>query len=241
MFGITGAYHRYFSHRTYKVGRFTQFCLALLGTSATQKGPLWWAAHHRHHHRFSDQAEDIHSPKQDGFWWSHVGWIVSPKYERTRWELIPDLAKYPELVWLDRYHVVPSFVLGLGLVLLGGWGVFVWGYLVSTVVLWHSTFTINSLSHVFGSRRYETTDTSRNNVWLALLTMGEGWHNNHHTYQSSTRQGFFWWEIDMTYYVLKMLSWVGIVRDIREPPLAQLEKKRIVRQPHSTAHAQPQV
>jgi stearoyl-CoA desaturase (delta-9 desaturase) len=227
MFGITGGFHRYFSHRTFKAGRITQFVLAWIGTSSAQKGPLWWAAHHRHHHRYSDLKEDIHSPKQDGFWWSHVGWIMSPKYEGTRWELIQDLAKYPELLWLDRNHVLPSVVLGFGLYFLGGWSVFVWGYLVSTVVLWHATFTINSLSHVYGSRRYESNDTSRNNPWLAFLTMGEGWHNNHHTYQSSTRQGFFWWEIDLTYYILKALSWVGIVRELREPPLAQLEKKRI--------------
>jgi stearoyl-CoA desaturase (Delta-9 desaturase) len=227
MFGVTGGFHRYFSHRTYKTSRFFQFCLAFLAQTSAQKGALWWAAHHRHHHRFSDQENDIHSPIQSGFWWSHVGWILSEQYDETHWELIPDLKKFPELVFLNRYHLVPPLFLGFTLFFIGGWASLFWGMFVSTTLLWHGTFTINSLSHVFGSVRYESEDTSRNNFWLALLTLGEGWHNNHHTYQSATNQGFFWWEIDVTYYVLKALSKVGIVWDLRSPPLELLERKRV--------------
>lgn len=218
MWGVTAGYHRYFSHRSYKTSRWFQFLLAVVATSSTQKGVLWWAAHHRHHHRHSDEREDIHSPKQSGFWWSHVGWILSNKYDDTRFDLIKDFAKYPELRWLNRFQIVPPVVLALSLYLIGGFGLMVWGYFVSTVFLFHGTFFINSLAHVFGRRRYETTDTSRNSFLLALITLGEGWHNNHHHYQSSANQGWFWWEIDLTYYSLKVLQWFGIVWDVRTPP-----------------------
>lgn len=227
MFAITAGYHRYFSHRTYKTSRAAQFLMAFLGGTAVQKGALWWAAHHRLHHRRSDQENDLHSPLQQGFWWAHIGWILSPKNDPTEWEQIPDLAKYPELVFLNRYHWLPPTIFGTVLFLAGGWGAFIWGFLASTVLLWHGTFTINSLAHVYGSRRYTTTDTSRNNFWLALLTLGEGWHNNHHCYMSSTRQGFFWWELDVSYLILKSLSWIGVTRDLREPPLQLLESKRL--------------
>lgn len=227
MFGITGAYHRYFSHRSYKANRVMQFLLGLLGTTAVQKGPLWWAANHRLHHRHSDQPQDIHSPIQRGFFWSHVGWIMSSVHDETRWDQIQDLAKFPELRWLNKYYLIPGIAYGTAFFLLGGWGALAWGFLLSTVLLWHFTFFINSMAHVVGSRRYETTDTSRNNFWLALLTMGEGWHNNHHCYMSSTRQGFYWWEIDMTYYILRTFSALRLVRDLREPPLLLLEGKRI--------------
>ncbi len=219
MFGITGGYHRYFSHRTYKMGRGMQFLMALLGTSATQKGVLWWAAHHRKHHKLSDQQGDIHSVRQDGFWHSHAGWILTSQHDDTDWARIKDFQKYPELRWLDKYHVVPPIALALGLYFFaGGWWALLWGFMVSTTLLWHGTFTINSLSHVFGSTRYETTDDSKNNLALALITMGEGWHNNHHYYQRSTNQGFYWWEIDVTFYALKALSWVGLVSDLHTPP-----------------------
>lgn len=227
MFAITAGYHRYFSHKSYQLGRFSQFVMATLGTSAVQKGPLWWAANHRHHHRFSDAKEDIHSPVQDGFWWSHIGWVLSNAFDETRWELIPDLKKFPELVWLNKYHLAPGLALGGLFYAVGGMPYFVWGWVISTVVLFHGTATINSLSHVFGTRRYQTTDDSRNNPLLALITLGEGWHNNHHCYMASTKQGFFWWEIDISYYVLKTLSIVGIVRGIKLPPLERLEKMRI--------------
>jgi stearoyl-CoA desaturase (delta-9 desaturase) len=218
MFGITAGYHRYFSHKTYKTSRLFQFFMAFLGGSSAQKGALWWAAHHRHHHKYSDEPEDIHSPTLRGFWWSHCGWILCAKYEPTQENLIPDLIKFPELRFLTKYHLIPPTILGTAIFLLGGWNVFLWGFLVSNVLLWHGTFTINSLSHVFGSRRFKTTDTSRNNFFLAILTMGEGWHNNHHHYMSSTRQGFYWWEIDASYYLLKICSMLGLVWDLRPVP-----------------------
>jgi stearoyl-CoA desaturase (Delta-9 desaturase) len=218
MFFVTGVYHRYFSHRAYKTSRPFQFVLALLGGMSVQKGALWWAGHHRHHHKFSDLPEDLHSVKQQGLLWSHVGWIVSRDYNATRYDLLRDFAKYPELLWLDKYHLVPAFAYGGGLYLLLGVHGLVWGLAVSTVLLWHGTFTINSLAHVFGKRRYETTDDSRNNWFLALITMGEGWHNNHHYYQSTANQGFYWWEIDLSYYVLWGLARVGLIWDLRKPP-----------------------
>ena len=223
MFFVTAGYHRYFSHRTYKTSRAFQFLLAVMAETSLQKGVLWWAAHHRHHHRFSDQLDDIHSPTRRGFWWSHVGWILCKRYNETRAELVPDLARYPELRFLNRYHLVPGITMAVILFLTGGLGVFFWGFCVSTVMLWHGTFTINSLCHVFGRRRYATLDTSRNSLILSLITMGEGWHNNHHHYMSSVRQGFFWWELDFTYYILKALSWVHLVWDLKMPPRALLE------------------
>jgi stearoyl-CoA desaturase (delta-9 desaturase) len=218
MFGVTAGYHRYFSHRSYKTSRPFQFVLALLGTLAVQKGVLWWSANHRVHHKYSDQEGDIHSPVQRGFWWAHVGWILGPDYEATDLDRIPDMAKYPELRWLNEHYLVPPVALAVVLYLVGGPTWLVWGFFVSTTVLWHATFTINSLAHVWGTRRYDTTDASRNNLWLALLTMGEGWHNNHHRYMNSARQGFFWWEIDLSYYVLRVLSWCGLVWDLHQPP-----------------------
>jgi stearoyl-CoA desaturase (delta-9 desaturase) len=223
MFFVTAGYHRYFSHRSFKTSRIFQFILACLAMSSAQKGVLWWAAHHRWHHRYSDTDEDRHSPIRFGFWWSHVGWIISDTYDRTELQLIRDFAKYPELRFLDRFHLIPPVTFAVVLFLIGSWTGLVWGFFVSTVLLWHGSFTINSLAHLFGRRRYKTTDTSRNNWWLALLTLGEGWHNNHHYYMSSVRQGFFWWEVDFTYYGLKILSWMRIVWDLRVPPPHLLE------------------
>jgi stearoyl-CoA desaturase (delta-9 desaturase) len=218
IFGVTAGYHRYFSHRTFKTSRAFQFVLALIGASSLQKGPLWWAAHHRHHHRFSDLYGDVHSPGLQGFVWAHVGWILADDYERTEIEKVKDLAKYPELVWLNTWHLVPGIALAVVLFLAGGFPALVWGFFLSTVLSWHGTFVINSLTHVYGKRRYKTTDDSRNSLVLALITFGEGWHNNHHYYQSSTRQGFYWWEIDISYYLLRLLSALGLVWDLREPP-----------------------
>jgi stearoyl-CoA desaturase (delta-9 desaturase) len=217
MWGITAGFHRYFSHRAYKAGRGFQFFLALAGTLSMQKGALWWAAHHRHHHRYSDMEQDIHSPLQKGFWWSHAGWILCDKYNETRYESIKDFARFPELVWLNKFHAVPGVLLAVALYFIGGFSMLVWGFFVSTTLLYHGTFTINSLSHVFGKRRYKTTDTSKNNWLLALVTLGEGWHNNHHYYQNTANQGWFWWEVDLSYYSLKALSWVGLVSDLRTP------------------------
>jgi stearoyl-CoA desaturase (delta-9 desaturase) len=226
MFGITAGYHRYFSHRSYRTSRVFQFVLAWIGCSAVQKGPLWWAAHHRHHHQFSDQEGDVHSPLQSGFWWAHVGWILSDTYNATPYESIRDFSKYPELVWLNRYWQVPGLFLAVGCLLAMGWQGLVWGFFISTVLLYHGTFFINSLCHVFGSVRYRTRDTSRNSLILALITLGEGWHNNHHHYSTSARMGFFWWEIDMSYYTLRALSLLGIVWDIKKPSARALEGGR---------------
>ncbi|TPV93222.1 MAG: acyl-CoA desaturase, partial [Myxococcales bacterium FL481] len=209
MFGVTGAYHRYFSHRSYKTSRWFQFVLALLAMSSSQKGVLWWAAHHRHHHKYSDKINDVHSPARHGLFYSHVGWLFN-NTEETDYSRVRDLARYPELVLLNKYWAVPPVLLGLGVWLWLGWsGLFI-GFMASTAVLWHGTFTINSFTHLWGKRVYETDDDSRNSMLFALITMGEGWHNNHHYYQASTAQGWHWWQIDMTYYVLKVLSWVGL-------------------------------
>jgi len=228
MFGITGGYHRYFAHRSYKTSRPFQFALAWLGCTALQKGPLWWASHHRVHHKHSDTEHDPHSPVVFTILKAHLGWIFEKKNDRTHFHLIRDFTAYPELVWMNRLHWVPGTLLGAAcfgfsyLVTGNGWGGLV-AFLISTVLLYHGTFTINSLSHLWGKRRYETTDDSRNNFALAVITLGEGWHNNHHHYQSAARQGFFWWEIDISYYTLKALSWAGLVWDLREPPKQLLD------------------
>jgi stearoyl-CoA desaturase (delta-9 desaturase) len=223
MFFVTAGYHRYFSHRSFRTSRVFQFILAFMAQTSAQKGVLWWAAHHRHHHRYSDTEEDLHSPLRFGFWWSHVGWILSNKYNATREELIGDFHKFAELRWLNKYYLVPPIAMAALLFVIGGWSALVWGFFIRTVMLWHGSFTINSLCHVFGFRRYQTTDTSRNSLILSLVTLGEGWHNNHHHYMASARQGFFWWEVDVTYYVLKVLSWFRIVWDLRQPPPALLQ------------------
>jgi stearoyl-CoA desaturase (Delta-9 desaturase) len=227
MFFITAGFHRYFAHRAYKLGRPMQFLMAWGGSTACQKGVLWWAAHHRSHHRYSDTERDIHSPRR-GLWWSHVGWILCPKYQATDWDHIKDFSKYPELVWLNRYHLVPGITLGAACYLLGGYA-WLWTFFLSTALLYHGTFSINSLMHLWGRRRYATTDTSRNSFLLALVTMGEGWHNNHHYYQSTANQGFFWWEVDPSYYLLRLLASVGLARDLRTPPAHVLERNRIDR------------
>ncbi len=237
MFAITGFYHRYFSHKTFKTSRTVQFMFALLGNSSMQRGPLWWAATHRHHHKHSDHEGDIHSPVISGFAWSHIGWLTSMKNFPTAYKAIPDLSKFPELVFLNRYDQTVPFAYGL--IMLGiGWlletlfpssGVtigqfFIWTFFISTTVLLHGTLFINSLAHVWGRRRYQTDDDSRNSWLLTFITLGEGWHNNHHRYPHSVRQGFRWWELDLTYYGLKLLSWTGLIWDLRPVPKAVLEE-----------------
>jgi stearoyl-CoA desaturase (Delta-9 desaturase) len=243
MFFITGFYHRYFSHRTYRVSRPLQTVMAVLGLTCVQRGPLWWAAHHRHHHAHSDHEEDLHSPTLWGVLWAHMFWFTTADALPTRSRYVRDLEKFPELVWLDRHEnaVYVAFAgacYGLGCLLHvlgwqpgGGYGhaglqILVWGFFVSTVALYHGTYTINSLSHLFGSRRYETADTSRNNWLLSIITLGEGWHNNHHHYQASARQGFYWWEWDPTYYALKAMSWMGLVKNLRGVPDAVRSRPR---------------
>jgi stearoyl-CoA desaturase (delta-9 desaturase) len=220
MFVVTAAYHRYFAHRAFKTSRWFQFVLALGAQSAAQRGVLWWSSHHRWHHKHSDQPGDVHSAKLRGFWHSHVGWILADDWAETDHALVADLSRYPELRFLNRpgIEVAPTVLLALAFLLIGGLPALIWGFMVSTVLLWHGSFSINSLAHVIGKRRYATTDDSRNHWLLALLTTGEGWHNNHHHYQSSANQGFHWWEVDITYYMLRIMSFCGLVWDLRRPP-----------------------
>lgn len=237
MFAITGFYHRYFSHRSFKTSRLAQFFFAFLGASSAQRGPLWWASHHRQHHRYADQEGDVHSPKLGGFIWSHIGWITASANMPTDYDRIKDLTKYPELVLINRFDWVAPLVLGTGFLFLGDWlklnhptlntdgpQLLVWGFFVSTVILFHATCSINSISHMFGSRHYNLKDDSRNNFLCALITLGEGWHNNHHRYQGSARQGFFWWELDLTYLMLRSLAVLGVVHDLHPVPQAILEE-----------------
>ena len=239
MFAITGFYHRYFSHKTFRTSRFMQFMFAALGNSSMQRGPLWWAATHRHHHKHADHEEDIHSPVISGFMWSHIGWLTSMKNFPTAYQAIPDLARYRELVFLNRFDQTVPFVYGLAMLGIGGlleafapalgvtmWQFFIWTFFISTTVLLHGTLFINSLAHVWGKRSYETEDDSRNSLFLAIITLGEGWHNNHHRYPHSTRQGFRWWEVDPTYFGLKILSWLGLIWDLRPVPQRVLDERK---------------
>ncbi|MEZ5381670.1 MAG: acyl-CoA desaturase [Microthrixaceae bacterium] len=226
MFFITAGYHRYFAHRSYKTNRVFQFVLAFGGTMAMQKGPLWWAGNHRLHHRYSDTEADLHSPIK-GFWWSHMGWILSEKSKDTPTGDISDFAKYPELRFLNEKDWIGPLALGIFCAVVGGWSGLVLGFFVSTVVLWHATFLVNSLAHVMGRRRFVTTDTSRNSALIALVTMGEGWHNNHHHYPASARQGFYWWEYDASYYVLRALALVRIVHSVKVPNAKALANARV--------------
>lgn len=233
MFWVTGGYHRYFAHKSYKTSRWFQFVIAFMSMTSAQKGILWWAAHHRHHHRYSDTPADPHSMLIYGFWYSHIGWIVGPDFKETDYKTIGDYAKYPELVWLNKHYMIPPVTLAVLVTALGGWvnggslmaifstaglsTLFI-GFFLSTVILYHGTFSINSIMHYFGKQRYESNDESKNSLWLALITLGEGWHNNHHYYEVASRQGFFWWEIDITYYILRGFAAVGLIWDLKEVP-----------------------
>lgn len=239
MFGITAGFHRYFSHRSYKTSRIFQFLLGFLGTTSAQKGPIWWASHHRHHHRHSDTHEDIHSPIIHGIYYAHVGWVLSSEFVETRTELVKDLLKFPEIKWLDKYNLIPPVILGAFTFFLGaflesyfpGLGtnafqMLIWGFFVSTVLLYHGTFCINSLAHLVGTKRFKTDDDSRNHWLCSLITLGEGWHNNHHRYPGAERQGMYWYEFDISHYVLRFLELFGLVWDIRLHPERLYEEAR---------------
>ncbi|MEO7433483.1 MAG: acyl-CoA desaturase [Dokdonella sp.] len=237
MFAVTGFYHRYFAHKTFRTSRSVQFLAAVIGAACVQRGPLWWASHHRNHHRHADTDLDIHSPRH-GFLRSHMGWFLTRRAFHTDFAVIGDFARYPELRLLDRFDILVPTLLAIALYFLGAWlaiahpelgtsgpQLLVWGFFVSTIVLFHATVTINSIAHRFGRRRFNTRDTSRNNWFLALITFGEGWHNNHHFFPGSARQGFRWWELDMTWYGLRALALLGIVRDLKPVPAWVLERK----------------
>ena len=226
MWGITAGYHRYFSHRAFTTNRGFQFVLAFLGGAAAQKGPLWWASNHRGHHRYTETEQDPHTPLK-GLFQSHMGWIVTERWSPTDWDAIKDFARYPELRFLDKHDWIAPWSFGVAAYLVDGWRGLVVGFFTSTVLLWHATFCVNSLAHVMGRRRYATADTSRNSWFVALITGGEGWHNNHHHYPPAARNGFFWWEWDPTYYVLKVLSSLGVVRDLRQPNAKVLAGPRV--------------
>ncbi len=244
MFFVTAFYHRYFSHRSFKTARLTQFILAWLGCTAAQRGPMWWAAHHRKHHIYSDQDPDVHSPTIRGLLWSHMGWFLTRENFHTDLTMVRDWKRYPEIRFLNRFDWLPVVILGTGIFLLGevvgrsfpsletnGWQALVWGFVVSTIVMYHATYTINSLAHRFGRKRFDTKDDSRNNWFLAILTLGEGWHNNHHHYPASVRQGFYWWEVDITWYVLWVMSKLGLIWDLRPVPRHALNRNRISKKP----------
>lgn len=228
-FALTAGYHRYFSHKSFQTSRVFQFILALVGTWASQKGPLWWSGHHRYHHIHSDKETDMHSPK-NGVFQAHVGWVFEARSDEVDPKFIKDWNKYPELVWLDKY-AHESFALYLvGLFILGscisyfyptletsGLAFVFWGGILSTVLLYHTTFSVNSICHIFGSRDYQTTDNSRNNWLIALITFGEGWHNNHHKFAYSIRNNLKFWQIDITYMILCILKRFRIVWDFKQP------------------------
>jgi len=226
IFAIGAGYHRYFSHRAYSTGRVFQFILALASQSTFQKSVLWWAAKHRHHHLHSDTEQDVHSPRHTGFWYSHLGWIFARRHDTCDLVKVADFAKYPELMWLHRHERVPAYALAALCYVIAGLPGLVVGFFWSTCLVFHATFCINSLAHVSGSKRYVTGDDSRNNWLLAIFTMGEGWHNNHHACQSSVRQGFRWWEYDPTFYLLKLLSFAGLIWDLKLPPAAVLRNEQ---------------
>ena len=219
--GLTLAFHRYFAHRAFRMHRLTQFVWALIGTAAMQKGPLWWAGHHVDHHRFADRDGDPHSPKVSGIYYAHIGWFLHDSANDTLQASNPvvrDFGKYPEIAFLDRFFVLPPLALALGLYLAGGYSWLVWGFCVPTVTLAHATFAINTVNHLFGTRRFDTIDESRNNAFTAFFAVGEGWHNNHHRYQRAARNGFYWWEFDPTWYVIRAMQALGLAWDVQTVP-----------------------
>jgi stearoyl-CoA desaturase (Delta-9 desaturase) len=241
MWAITAGYHRYFSHRSFKTSRAFQFVLALLGTMAMQNGPLWWASWHRRHHKHSDTPADIHSPTQRGFFHAHIGWFLDGSHDTPNLANVRDLARYPELRFLDRHKWLPIVAYAAATYLILGPAGLVWGFVVSTIACLHATMCINSLAHVWGKRRFDTPDTSRNNWWLALLTLGEGWHNNHHHDMLSARQGLTWRELDLTYLSLKLLERFGLVWAVRAPRRARATESAHERRGSSVPEADAEV
>ncbi len=219
--GICLGYHRFLTHQSFKAPRFVGYLLATLGCLANQGGPIAWVATHRYHHANSDQPEDPHSPVVNGFWWAHMGWALHDNALlddfRSYRRLALDLAKDPYLCFIDRTHWIWSWLLAVPLFFWGGWSAVLWGIFFRSVFVYHCTWFVNSATHRWGYRNYETGEGSRNLWWVALLAYGEGWHNNHHAYQRSARHGLRWWEMDLTYLTIKAMSWLRLARDIQLP------------------------
>jgi stearoyl-CoA desaturase (Delta-9 desaturase) len=219
--GLTLAFHRYYAHRAFQMNRVARFVCTFIGVAAMQKGPLWWAGHHVYHHKFADRDGDPHSPKVSGFYYAHIGWFLNDQKHKKidpSNPVVRDFSKYPEVRLLDEYYFVPPLLLGLAMYAIGGFPWLVWGFCLPTMTLAHATFAINTINHLYGSRRFETRDESRNNALTALFAAGEGWHNNHHRYQRSARNGFYWWEFDLTYYVILAMRAVGLAWDVQQVP-----------------------
>jgi stearoyl-CoA desaturase (delta-9 desaturase) len=227
--GLTLAFHRYFAHRSFQMNRAARFVWTFIGTAAMQKGPLWWAGHHVNHHRYADRDGDPHSPMVSGVYYAHIGWFLNDaKHDRLEASnpVIRDFSKAPEIVWLNNFFFVPPLLLAIGMYLFGGMTWLVWGFCLPTMTLAHATFAINTVNHMFGSRRFDTIDESRNNPLTAVFAVGEGWHNNHHRYQRAARNGFYWWEFDPTWYVIRLMQSVGIAWDVKAVPARIYEEAR---------------
>ena len=216
--GIGMGYHRLLTHRGYKTPKWVEYFLTSCGVLAMQGGPIFWVATHRIHHRFSDVQGDPHSPR-DGGWWAHMGWILTGRALHHDAAVLakyaPDLARDRFQVWISKYHYVPQVVLGIGLFAMGGWSWLLWGTFLRTVFILHSTWLVNSATHMWGSRRYATRDDSRNNWWVALLSFGEGWHNNHHAHPTAARHGLAWYELDVNWIGIRTLELLSLARDIK--------------------------
>jgi len=235
--GLTLSFHRYFAHRAFQMNRLARFVWAFIGTAAMQKGPLWWAGHHVNHHRYADRDGDPHSPMVSGVYYAHIGWFLND----TKHEHLPpsnpvmrDFAKAPEIVWLNSWFWFPPLLLAIAMFLIGGMPWLIWGFCLPTMTLAHATFAINTVNHMFGSRRFDTIDESRNNALTAFFAVGEGWHNNHHRYQRSARNGFYWWEFDLTWYVIRLMQMVGLVWDVKTVPDRIYEEARVAKAKRAT-------
>jgi len=221
--GIAMGYHRLLTHRGYATPKWLEYCIATFGTLALQGGPIYWVAIHRMHHRYTDKPGDPHSPR-DGKWWSHMGWIMNGTLRNETKALkqyAPDLSREPFYLWLNKYHWLPLTVVGLSLLAFGGWPWILWGAFLPVTIGLHVTWLVNSVTHLWGRRRFATRDDSRNNLWVALLTGGEGWHNNHHAFPVSARHGLAWYEVDVNYYGICLLKWLGLARHIKTASLKQ--------------------
>jgi stearoyl-CoA desaturase (delta-9 desaturase) len=223
-FGISLGYHRLHTHRGFKTSKAFEYFLAICGTLTLEGGPMFWVATHRQHHQLSDQEGDPHSPRDGGFW-AHMGWILFGDTHHNNTELMgkyaPDLGREPFYRWLNTYHYLPLTTLGLILLAVGGWSMVLWGIFLRVIVGLHATWLVNSATHMWGSRRFETRDDSRNSWWVALLTFGEGWHNNHHAHPVSARHGLAWYEFDISWITLRILNAFGIVRDLKVAKVRQ--------------------